>query len=62
MKNDVKKMTYEEYKKTLYELAKKEPDPEYAKEGLDFADSIDGIKEFYEEGTSIESAIYLLCF
>lgn len=55
-------MSYEEYKSKLYELAKKEPDPDYARESLDFADSIGGIKEFYEDGKSIDSAIYLLCF
>lgn len=55
-------MTYEEFEKKCYELAEKEPDPEYAKEGLDFAKKMGGIKSLYDEGKSLESAIYLLCF
>ena len=33
-------MTYEEFEKACYELAEKESDPDYAKEGLDFAKKI----------------------
>ena len=55
-------MTYEEYEKACYELAKKEPDPEYAKEGLDWAKTIEEIERLYNEGKSVKNAVYLLCY
>lgn len=58
----VKDMTYEEYEKACYELAKKEPDPQYAKEGLDFSKKKNGIERFYKNGYSVEEAVFLLCY
>ena len=55
-------MTYEEFEKACYELAEKEPDPDYAKEGLDFAKKIGEIRRFYEEGYTVEETVYALCF
>lgn len=55
-------MTYEEFEKKCYELAEQEPDPEYAKECLDFSKKMGGIKRLYNQGESLESAMYLLCF
>lgn len=55
-------MTFEEYKAKCYELAKKEPDPIYAKECLDWADKIKEIERFYKEDYSVDSAVYLLCY
>ena len=54
-------MTYEEFEKACYDLAAKDSDPEYAKEGLDFAKSINEIRELYNEGKSVESTVWLLC-
>ena len=55
-------MTYEEFEKKCYELAEQEHDPEYAKECLDFSKKTGEIKSLYNEGKSLESAMYLLCF
>lgn len=53
--------SYEEFEKACYERAEKEPNPTYAKEGLDFAKTLSGIKELYDENTSVASVVYLLC-
>lgn len=53
--------SYENFKKACYELAEKEYDPEYAKEGLDFGDEIKEIERLYEERKSVASVVYLLC-
>lgn len=53
--------SYEEFEKTCYERAEAEPDPIYAKEGLDFAKALNEIKRLYDENTSVASAVYLLC-
>ena len=52
-------MTYEEFEKKCYELASKHPDPEYAKENLDFAKMAKGLERFYKKGYSPESVITL---
>lgn len=52
----------EDYEKACYERAKKEFDPQYAKEGLDFAKELHGIESFYRNGDSVEHAVYCLCY
>lgn len=52
--------TYEEFKKACYERATLEPDPVYAKEGLDWGCE-HGLELLYNEGVSVESAVYLEC-
>lgn len=53
--------SYEEFEKACYERASKEPDPIYAKEGLDYAKRIKEIENLYKNGTSVASKVYLLC-
>ena len=53
--------SHEEFKKACYVRAEQEFDPVYAKEGLDFAKTLNAIKELYDENTSVASAVYLLC-
>lgn len=55
-------MTFEEFKAKVYAAAEKENDTAYAKECLDFADKIGELKRFFENGKSVESTIYLLCY
>lgn len=53
---------FETYKKLCYELAAQEPDPEYAYEGLDFADKRQELEQLYKEGKSVSSCVWLICF
>lgn len=55
-------MKFDEFKKELYVAAKKEQDPDYAKECLDFADEIGEIERLFKEGKDVKSAVYLLCY
>lgn len=55
-------MTYEEFEKACYELAQKEPDPEYAKSGLDFAREIGELERFFREKYTVEETVYAQCF
>lgn len=59
---DKTNMSYEEFEKACYERAKHEPDPVYAKDGLDWGKRRNGIERLYNQGESVESAVYLLCF
>lgn len=52
---------YDKFKEMCYELAEKEPDVDYAREGLDYADKLNGINELYNEGKSVDETVYLLC-
>ena len=52
-------MTYEEFEKKCYELANKDPDPQYVKENLDFAKMAKGLERFYKKGYSPERVITL---
>lgn len=64
MKDNRKNLSigYEEYRKKIYELAAKDPDPEYAIQGVKDAESIKEIERFYREGYSVEEAVYAFCF
>ena len=55
-------MSYEEFEKELYNLAEKDNDSKYAKEGLDFAKNINEIERLYNEGKDVGSAYYILTF
>lgn len=54
--------SYEDFEKACYECAKREPDIDYAIEGLNYAKEINEIKNLYNENTSVDSAVYLLCY
>ncbi len=59
---DKSNTSYEDFEKACYECAKREPDVKYAYEGLDYAKSMDGIRDLYEHNTSVDSAVYLLAY
>lgn len=54
--------SYEEYEKACYERAKSEMDTDYAIECLNYSKTINGIKANYEAGTSVDSAVYWICY
>lgn len=50
--------SYEEFRQACYELAKQEPDVEYALEGLSDENEL---KNLYNHKTSVASVVYLMC-
>lgn len=50
---------FETFKRACIERAKKEPDIEYALKGI--SDEV-GMRSLYNQGESVESTVYLLCF
>ncbi|MGN0743889.1 MAG: hypothetical protein ACI4MZ_01255 [Christensenellales bacterium] len=49
---------FEMFKKACFELAKQEPDVEYALDGLS---DISEMKCLYDENKSVASVVYLMC-
>ena len=60
-KMDKTNTSYEEFEKACYELAAKEPNPVYPKEGLDWGKKIKEIENLYNHKTSVASVVYLMC-
>lgn len=55
---DKSNTSYEDFKKACYDLAKKQPDVDYALEGLSDEDEL---RCLYDHNTSVASVVYLMC-
>ena len=53
---------YEVFEKLCYDLAKESKNPNYAKECLDGAKTINEIERLYKDGYILDEAFYLLTY